>query len=77
MKRFFEQWLGTLIIIALFLGVLRLMWYLAIPLLVVFLGINLMKALKHHWEKGKVPHTRYKPIRPHDVIDVEYREIKE
>ena len=76
MKNFLIQWLGTLIIIALMIFVLQVMWYLAIPLLIVWSGIYFLTWMKHRWERGKVPPSRSKPIKAHDVIDVEFKEVK-
>lgn len=76
MKDFFIQWAGTLIVIAVMICVLKLMWYLAIPLLIVWLGIYGLAWIKHKWERGKVPPSRSRPILAHDVIDVEFKEIK-
>lgn len=75
MRNFLIQWLGTFIIIALMIFVLRVMWYLAIPVLIVWTAIYGLSWLKHKWEKGKVPPSRSHHIKAHDVIDVEFKEI--
>ncbi len=75
MKNFILQWAGTLIIIAVTVFVLQVMWYLAIPVLIVWAAIYGLSWVKHRWEKGKVPLSRSRPIKAHEVIDVEFKEI--
>ncbi len=76
MKNFLIQWLGTLIVISVFILILKVMWWLAVPLLIVWSVIYILTWMKHSWEKGKVPPSRSRPIHAHDVIDVEFREVK-
>ena len=52
------------------------LWYVAIPLLAVAVVVSALGRL-HGEIKNKVhkKHTRSQPIRAHDVIDVDFKEV--
>ena len=76
MRQFLYQFISLFISLAILIFFFQLMWILAIPLMITFLSIWGINWLKKRWEKGKVPHAHSRPIRAHQVIDVEYEEIK-
>ncbi len=76
MKRFIYQFISLVFSLAVLIFIFQLMWILAIPVLLVFLSIWAINGMKKYWEKGKIPPSATGPIRPHQVIDVEYREVE-
>lgn len=76
MRRFFYQFISLFISLAILIFFFQLMWFLAIPLMIVFLSIWGINWMKKKWENGHVPPSKNKPIQAHQVIDVEYEEIK-
>lgn len=76
MKQFLYQFISLFISLAILIFFFQLMWILAIPLMITFLSIWGINWMKKRWEKGRVPHASSHPIRAHQVIDVEYEEIK-
>lgn len=76
MKPFLYQFVSLFISLAILVFFFQLMWILAIPLMITFLSIWGINWMKKRWEKGRVPPSTNKPIRAHQVIDVEYEEIK-
>lgn len=76
MKQFLYQLLALTFSLTVLILIFQLMWILAIPALIVFLTIWAINGMKKYWEKGKIPPSATGPIRPHQVIDVEYREVE-
>ena len=76
MKQFLYQLLALTFSLTVLILIFQLMWILAIPALIVFLSIWAINGMKKYWEKGKIPPSAAGPIRPHQVIDVEYREVE-
>ena len=76
MRQFLYQFISLLISLTILIFFFQLMWILAIPLMIAFLSVWAINWLKKRWEKGRVPHATSRPIRAHQVIDVEYEEIK-
>lgn len=76
MKQFLYQLLALTFSLTVLILIFQLMWILAIPALIVFLSIWAINGMKKYWEKGKIPPSATGPIRPHQVIDVEYREVE-
>ncbi len=76
MKQFLYQLLALTFSLTVLILIFQLMWILAIPALIVFFGIWAINGMKKYWEKGKIPPSATGPIRPHQVIDVEYREVE-
>ena len=76
MRQFLYQLVSLIISLAILIFFFQLMWILAVPLMIAFLGIWTINWMKKRWEKGRVPPSDSKPIHAHQVIDVEYEEIK-
>ena len=76
MRQFLYQFVSLLISLAILIFFFQLMWILAIPLMIVFFSIWGINWMKKYWEKGRVPPSGTRPIRAHQIIDVEYEEIK-
>ena len=76
MKQFLYQLAGLVISFTILIFFFQLMWILAIPVMIAFLSIWVINAMKKWWEKGRVPPSNSKPIRAHQIIDVEYEEVK-
>ncbi len=76
MKQFLYQFISLIVSLSILIFFFKLMWILAVPLTIVFFSIWVINWMKKRWEKGKVPPSDSKPIHAHQVIDVEYEEIK-
>ena len=76
MKLFLYQLIGLIFFFTVLIFFFRLMWLLAVPLMITFLSIWAINAMKKWWENGRVPPSNGQPIRAHQVIDVEYEEIE-
>ena len=76
MKQFLYQLCSLIVSLAILIFFFQLMWILAIPLMITFLSIWGINWMKKRWEKGRVPPSDSKSIHAHQVIDVEYEEIK-
>ena len=68
----------SIILSALFLMFMFLaLWYVAIPLLVIAVVFGALGQLKGRIQKHIHKHrTKQRPIRPNDVIDVDFKEVK-
>lgn len=76
MKQFLYQFISLIVSLSILIFFFKLMWILAVPLTIVFFSIWVINWMKKRWEEGKVPPSDSKPIHAHQVIDVEYEEIK-
>ena len=53
------------------------LWYIAIPLLIVAILLSSLGRLKGHIKMRVHKHrARHQPIHAHDVIDVDFKEVK-
>ena len=53
------------------------LWYIAIPLLIIVVLLSALGHLKGHIQTHLYKHKiRRRPIKPNDVIDVDFKEIK-
>ncbi len=76
MRLFLYQFISLFISLVVLVFFFKLMWILAVPLMVTFLSIWCINWLKRRWEKGRVPPSSTRPIHAHQVIDVEYEEVQ-